>query len=313
LIPGYGFWLKFNSTKNYSISGNPLTGISISVKAGWNLIGALNTTIPVYTIASVPSGIILTPFYGYNGGYFNSPQIERGKGYWVKVSQNGYLILNSLLKDSQSEKIIFNDVPDKLTFIDNSGNNAELYLNKLNFDGELPPLPPSNIFDVRFLDSKIYSNNDESFIRLQGINFPLMISLSPKSELKMELIEPVTNQVIGKLMPGGSLFVNELKRDLLKIKIEKEQFTYQLYQNYPNPFNPSTTIRFQIPKQTRVRLKLYNLVGEEITTLIDEIKEAGLYNIKVDLSKFFGLSSGVIFYQLQTNEFVSTKKMIYLK
>ncbi len=313
LIQGYGFWLKFNSSKNYSISGNPLTGISISVKAGWNLIGALNTTIPVYTIASEPAGIILTPFYGYSGGYFNSPQIERGKGYWVKVSQNGYLILNSFLKDSQAEKIIFNDVPDKLTFVDNSGNNAELYLNKLNFDGELPPLPPSNIFDVRFLDSKIYSNNNESFIRLQGINFPLMISLSPKSELKMELIEPVTNQVIGKLMPGGSLFVNELKSDLLKIKIEKEQFIYQLYQNYPNPFNPSTTIRFQIPKQTRVRLKLYNLVGEEITTLIDEIKEAGLYNIKVDLSKFFGLSSGVIFYQLQTNEFVSTKKMIYLK
>ena len=313
LIPGYGFWLKFNSSKNYSISGNPLTGISIPVKAGWNLIGALNTTIPVYTIASEPAGIILTPFYGYSGGYFNSPQIESGKGYWVKVSQNGYLILNSLLKNIQSEKPAFSDVSDKLIFIDNAENRTELFLKIQNFDGELPPLPPSNVFDVRFLNSKVYSENSEDFIRMQGVQFPLRINLSPKSELKLELFDPVTNHLIGKLMPGGSLIIDELKSDLLKIRIEKEQFTYQLYQNYPNPFNPSTTIRFQIPKQTRVRLKLYNLVGEEITTLIDEIKEAGLYNIKVDLSKFFGLSSGVIFYQLQTNEFVSTKKMIYLK
>jgi subtilisin family serine protease len=313
LVPGYGFWLKFNSNKNYSISGTPLTGISIPVKAGWNLIGSLNTTIPVYSVASNPSGIIQTPFYGYNGGYFNSPQIEKGKGYWVKVSQNGYLILNSLLKNIQSEKPAFSDVPDKLIFIDNAENRTELFLKIQNFDGELPPLPPSNVFDVRFLNSKVYSENSEDFIRMQGVQFPLRINLSPKSELKLELFDPVTNQLIGKLMPGGSLIIDELKSDLLKIRIEKEHFTYQLFQNYPNPFNPSTTIRFQIPKATKVTLRLFNLVGEELITLVDEVKEPGVYNVKIDLSKFNGLSSGVLFYQLKTNEFISTKKMIYLK
>lgn len=313
LTPGYGFWLKFNYSKNYSISGTPLTGISIPVKAGWNLIGSLNTTIPVYSVASVPSGIILTPFYGYNGGYFNSPQIEKGKGYWVKVSQNGYLILNSLSKNYSTKKIIVSDVPDKLIFIDNNDNRTELLLKKQNFDGELPPQPPSNVFDIRFLNSKVYSENSEDLIKLQNVQFPLKIYLSPKSELKLELIDPVTNQLLGKLMPGGSLIIDHLTGDLLKIKIEKEQLTYQLYQNYPNPFNPSTTIRFQIPKETKVTLKLYNLIGEEITTLVDEIKEPGEYNVKVDLSKIYNLSSGIIFYQLKTNEFVSTKKMIYLK
>jgi len=55
------------------------------------------------------------------------------------------------------------------------------------------------------------------------------------------------------------------------------------------------------------------LVGEELITLLDEVKEPGVYNVKIDLSKFNGLSSGVLFYQLKTNEFISTKKMIYIK
>ncbi|MGB9665514.1 MAG: S8 family serine peptidase, partial [Ignavibacteria bacterium] len=313
LVPGYGFWLKFNSSNNYTISGNPLNGISIPVKAGWNLIGSLNTNIPVYAVSSDPSGNILTPFYGYNGGYFNSPNLERGKGYWVKVAQNGYLILNTAAKNTSFNDNYRNDLPDKLTFIDNSQNQTELYFKKLNFDGELPPLPPSNIFDIRFIDSKIFSENEENLIRLQGVSFPLKISLSPKSELKLTLFDPLTDQIIGNLFPGGSLQINYLQSDLLKVKVEKEQFSYMLYQNYPNPFNPITNIRFQIPKQTKVTLKLFNLMGEELATLVNEIKDAGIYNVRIDLSKLNGVSSGVIFYKLSTNEFVSTKKMIYLK
>lgn len=313
LISGYGFWLKFNTSKNYTISGTPLTGISIPVKSGWNLIGSLNSNIPVYSVISNPSGIISTPFYGYNGGYFNSPQIEKGKGYWVKVSQNGYLILNLNSKSSLNSSNLFNDVPDKLVFKDNSKNQTELYLRNLDYEGELPPVPPSEIFDVRFSNSRVYSENGEDFIQLQGINYPLTVSLSPKSELKVELIDPVLNQVIDRLMPGGSITINELTGNILKIKTVREQISYKLYQNYPNPFNPVTNIKFQIPKQTRVTLKLFNLIGEEIATLIDEQKEEGLYEVKVDMSKISALSSGIIFYQLKTNDYISTKKMIYLK
>jgi subtilisin family serine protease len=313
LIPGFGFWLKFNSSSNYTISGTPLTGISIPVRAGWNLIGALNSNIPVYAVSSDPSGNILTPFYGYNGGYFNSPTIEKGKGYWVKVAQNGYLILNSSAKNGSSETTYLSDVSDKLIFADNLGNQTELFLKRLNFDGELPPLPPSDIFDVRFIDSKVYSDKEEDVIRLQGVKFPLKISLSPKSVLTIKFFDPVTDHTIGNLIPGGSLFINELKSDFLKIKVEKEDLTYKLFQNYPNPFNPVTNIQFQIPKRSKVTLKLYNLIGQEIETLVDEFKEAGTYNVRIDLSKISGISSGVIFYQLRTSEFVSTKKMIYLK
>lgn len=85
---------------------------------------------------------------------------------------------------------------------------------------------------------------------------------------------------------------------------------YYLSNNYPNPFNPSTTIKYQIPELSYITLKVYDVLGNEIATLVDEEKTTGGYEVRFD-SK--GLSSGVYFYKLQAGEFVSTKKMILLK
>jgi len=83
-----------------------------------------------------------------------------------------------------------------------------------------------------------------------------------------------------------------------------------LEQNYPNPFNPSTTIKYSIPEISKVKLTLFNLLGEEVTTLLNEEKVAGNYSIEFNASS---LPSGVYFYQLRADEFVNTKKMILLK
>jgi len=83
-----------------------------------------------------------------------------------------------------------------------------------------------------------------------------------------------------------------------------------LYQNYPNPFNPSTTIEFSIPRGGKIGLKLYDILGKEITTLIDEYKEAGSYNVSFDASK---IKSGIYFYTLTLEKWSQTKKMILLK
>ncbi len=86
--------------------------------------------------------------------------------------------------------------------------------------------------------------------------------------------------------------------------------TFKLDQNYPNPFNPTTSIRFDIPKMSFVTLKLYNVLGQEIVTLVDEKKEAGKYEVIFDGSK---LVSGVYFYRLQAGLFSETKKFVILK
>jgi hypothetical protein len=88
-------------------------------------------------------------------------------------------------------------------------------------------------------------------------------------------------------------------------------FEYTLYQNYPNPFNPSTTIKFSIPKLSFVTLKVYDVLGNEIATLVNEEKPIGVYEI--EFSTRNGLASGIYFYQLKAGVYVETKKMIFLK
>jgi hypothetical protein len=85
---------------------------------------------------------------------------------------------------------------------------------------------------------------------------------------------------------------------------------YQLYQNYPNPFNPSTTIKYQLPKSGFITLKVYDLLGREVSTLVNEYKKSGSYNVNYDASK---LVSGIYIYQIKLNNFISSKKMILLK
>ena len=86
--------------------------------------------------------------------------------------------------------------------------------------------------------------------------------------------------------------------------------TFQLYQNYPNPFNPNTIISWQLARSSFVTLKVYDVLGNEVETLINEEKPAGIYKINFDGSE---LTSGVYFYQLHTDQNVITKKMILLR
>ena len=93
---------------------------------------------------------------------------------------------------------------------------------------------------------------------------------------------------------------------------------FQLYQNFPNPFNPTTKIKYTIPDvETRhasslqmVTVKVYDVLGNEITTLVNESQAAGSYEVEFDGSK---IPSGVYFYQLKAGQFIETKKMVLLK
>ncbi|MDP2363295.1 MAG: T9SS type A sorting domain-containing protein [Ignavibacteria bacterium] len=98
---------------------------------------------------------------------------------------------------------------------------------------------------------------------------------------------------------------------------------FELYQNYPNPFNPSTKISWQSPISGWQTLKVYDILGNEIATLVDEYKPAGNYEVEFNvaheslrasgISAKGGYASGVYFYQLKVNNFVQSKKMVLLK
>lgn len=95
------------------------------------------------------------------------------------------------------------------------------------------------------------------------------------------------------------------------IEVKVETLTqFKLEQNFPNPFNPTTTISYNLPKSGLVNLVIYDVLGKEIKRLVSEYKQAGSYKINFDAS---ALASGVYFYSLRANDFVSTKKMLLLK
>ena len=97
---------------------------------------------------------------------------------------------------------------------------------------------------------------------------------------------------------------------------EENNFTqpkeFLLQQNYPNPFNPSTSIQYAISSTQFVTLKVYDLLGREVATLVNEEKPAGSYNVEFTINNL-QLSTGIYFYRLQAGNYVETKKMILLK
>ena len=86
--------------------------------------------------------------------------------------------------------------------------------------------------------------------------------------------------------------------------------TFVLQQNYPNPFNPSTNVEFSLPSSSQVRLTVYNMLGQEVATLVNGQMEAGTHTVRFDASR---LSSGIYLYRLNAGSFVKTMKMILLK
>ena len=85
---------------------------------------------------------------------------------------------------------------------------------------------------------------------------------------------------------------------------------FALEQNYPNPFNPSTMISYSIPQSSFVTLKVYDIIGNEVATLVNQNQQAGKYDIRFNASN---LSNGVYLYSIKTDNFTSTKKMILMK
>jgi hypothetical protein len=85
---------------------------------------------------------------------------------------------------------------------------------------------------------------------------------------------------------------------------------YTLRQNYPNPFNPSTTMNYELPKSSHVMLRVYNTLGQEVTTLVDATEEPGYKSVEWNAA---GVTSGVYFYRLKAGEFVQTRKLLLLK
>ena len=90
---------------------------------------------------------------------------------------------------------------------------------------------------------------------------------------------------------------------------------FSLHQNYPNPFNPVTTLRYDLPEADLVSITIYDMLGREVKTLINQTQEAGYRSVIWDATNDYGkpVSAGIYLYQIHAGEYISTKKMVLLK
>ena len=141
-----------------------------------------------------------------------------------------------------------------------------------------------------------------------GENWISQLTLDNIELTRLCMLSNNTGYAIG----GNSIFKTTTGGQTVNISIISNQIPkrYSLQQNYPNPFNPSTRIKFDIPRGSPVRLKVYDMQGREVAELVNEKLSAGVYEYEWN---GVGLPSGVYFYRLQVGEFIETRRMVLVK
>ncbi len=326
LLTGVGYWLKFIVPQYTTYTGDSLAIDTIDVKAGWNMIGSISTPVATSTITEIPSGIVTSSYFGYVTGYTESTVLEPKKGYWVKTNADGKLILQSSSMIPQSVMKYYDERSkfNSLTITDRTGQQQTLYYTDKNITVdkyELPPVPPQGVFDVRFGSNQMveeFNPSKEISILVSSASYPLTVSWQSIS--KNSPASLISNEGIVVLVGRGeSRFASSESQLRMRFSSETPAGTpciFTLNQNYPNPFNPTTSLRYQLPSSGHVTLKVVDILGREVTLLVNEEKQAGSYQIEWDASS---LASGMYFARLEVRpEYASKvsvdmKKMLLLK
>jgi hypothetical protein len=333
---GTGYWLKFASAGTVEILGDDRAQDSVSVSAGWNMIGVPSYPVATASIVSVPPGIINGFFFGYHNGYTVPDTLRPMQGYWIKVSGPGKLVLGQP-DTAITPKVHPPESPlrslNTLTISDRSEGGQTLYFgrsDKLDLSRfELPPPPPQGVFDARFTTGHLVELADTGHqkdvpIALSSAVFPLTIGWDASKQNGTYALRIDGKETI--LRGQGSMTVtqppNQLSLRLSAAPLSGLPRQFALYQNYPNPFNPSTTIRFDLPQDAVVTIKVFNILGQEVATIADnKAYAAGSYGEQFSPAR---LASGVYFYQIIANamkgvpqhsaqSFVQTRKMLLLR
>ena len=187
---------------------------------------------------------------------------------------------------------------DSVKIINPDDNKLDLisYGSQKNYQVELEYV--SDVISSRFLNDNVTlsANTTHKLVPNWGdfADLFLTIYVDEGNNGTIDDTLEIINQVTGVGEDQGSLIPTE----------------YRLEQNYPNPFNNSTVIKYSIPKEGVVTLKIYNAIGEEVATIVNETKQPGNYEVTFSTEQ---LTSGVYFYRLQAVDFVQTKKMVLMK
>jgi hypothetical protein len=213
-----------------------------------------------------------------------------------------------------------------------SGPNSPVHLSDsgkimLSWTAATSPNPKDTVkYEVNFggirkdvgtaLTATLTANELTAGLGLSPTNWTKTVSWSVTARSSIACVDFYNNSSYPSTTVNGVpiSIIREFVTSVEKVSDEIPK-SFALEQNYPNPFNPSTTIEFSLPRSDYVTLKIYDVLGREVATLVNEWKEAGIYSITFDTrnSSFDILSSGVYYYRLQTSQFVEIKKLVLLR
>ena len=168
------------------------------------------------------------------------------------------------------------------------------------------------MFDARYGSGKFVEDLSSVIeILIRSDNYPITI----KAEgINLTVRDKINGEILNEELNNGEeiRIINNL---ITSIEVTGRitgqlPVSYELYQNYPNPFNPNTLIKFSIAKETQVNLIVFNILGEKVQELKNEIMKPGHYEVEFNA---LSLASGIYLYKIYAGDFVQTKKMVLLK
>jgi hypothetical protein len=328
---------RWNGYTNYHSTPGELNVQDAKIIRG-GIINQSCTIQAVFTLTNSQSPYQLTrqPITISNTPY---PQIDEYNGLVVTNNTKYSLALGCVLVNGQ--QIYFNeDLPDMIGSAQEYNNlmrtknfylnnNDTLIIGRSTFYGyrdDIPFIPLSYVINlvsmkdnsiINLISGTINSTDIMNTELLDGYVIDNIESDSFYVEIRVDEFQTYDSYNITRITGGFptqnggdkpvSRYVNFANKHAVP-NIPKE---FALHQNYPNPFNPVTKIKYDIPKNTNVTIKVYDIIGREVTTLINnEFKNAGWYQIDWNASNY---ASGIYFYRIQAADYTSVKKMVLIK
>jgi parallel beta-helix repeat protein len=249
-----------------------------------------------------------------NNKVYNNTIIQPSDGRWCIISVNGStgntLYNNILINHHSFRGSISVDAASMTGFV----SDYNVLVNRLSDDDGNSNMTLSQWQGMGYdTHSMLADPENQIFIDYPNNDFHLLQNAQAVDAGTSLVLPTVFEDLDNISRPQGSGFDIGCYEFTNATSVEVENFpeTFQLFQNYPNPFNPNTVISWQSTVGSHQTLKIYDVLGNEVATLVDEYKPAGKY--EVEFSAKGGLPSGVYFYRLRVDNFVNTKSMVLIK
>jgi hypothetical protein len=337
-VTGEGYWLLYSGNDTEEISGLPIRTYQKELQPGWNLIGSCIEDVAISTIVDLSTGEFPTwisplDVWMWSGSYLPTGTIEAGGAVWMLAQEAGTIevavgaaLAKAPINVEMIDPLWMADVTiqsgslAKTVEFGTEGSASGAY--DVRLDRAAPPVPPTGGLNAFFAGD--FGGTD--FYRdIRGLSDNLW-TLHVDAQSTVTLTWDVTaipQDLAARIRVDGadvdmrtqnSINLTKGSHDL-QVDVRIVPKAFDLAQNYPNPFNPETNISYGLPEDATVVLKVYNVLGQEIRTLVSNQQIAGYHTVTWDGTNDYGevVSTGVYIYRIAAGQYTATKRMILVK